>query len=274
MYQTTKHFIAAAKSLKEALLLSAIVGKPLRIETGRAGAVPCIPSVPYRTIINDHLSLQAVDPTKPQRAPNRKLEVNFLFLPMQIFCNYDCTTSLMLQSLNDHPWIFMDIRDDGAPEVPQHVFEKLCYSLNLRMPPDAVKELLEFVVQDPVFAARSVASLQARYRELYDSVVVKFGDQAQKAVRATRCDREEIHEARAAGLKSGFGYGVGPRGTEDLLKICAASAVAQWRDEVTAEDLVKHFPAVTAHRVVWGEEKPRAGYVSDLTKIAEWAFRS
>lgn len=274
MYQTTTQFIAAAKTLKEALLLSLVVGKPLRIETGAAGSVPCIPCTPYRTIINNHLSLQAVDPREPHRAPDRSLKRQFCGDTVRIFCNYDCTTSLMLQVVNEHPWIFMDIRCDSAPSVAEHVFEKLCYSITLRMPPDAVKELLDFVSEDPVFDAENLTNLRVRYKSVLRNVSETLGAQTQKAVRATRSDREDRAEARAAGLKSDFGYGVGPRGTEDLLKIGAASCVINGGSEVSSEDLVNLVPAVLAHRVLWGWEGQQLypGYVGDLTKIAKWAF--
>lgn len=272
MYQTTKQFIAAAKVLKEALLLSVIVGKPLRIETGAAGAVPCVPSIPYRTIINNHLSLQAVDPSEPQRAPNRRLAAPFFFMPMQIFCNYDCPTSLMLQVLHEHPWIFMDIRGDKAPAVSEHVFEKMCYSVTLHMPPSAVKELLEFVAENPVFREAEIKALRVEQSRLLHAV--ELGEAVQTAMRATRPDCEEINAARAAGLKSDFGNGLGPRVSEDLLEIGAAYAAINGRQVITADDLIELFPAVTAHRVCWGEAKPYSGCAADLKKIAEWAIRS
>ncbi len=42
MYNTTSQFIANARALKTALLTCLLVNESLRIETGSAGAVPCV----------------------------------------------------------------------------------------------------------------------------------------------------------------------------------------------------------------------------------------
>jgi hypothetical protein len=173
MYQTTKDFIAAARVLKEALLYCLIVDKPIRIETSAAGCVPCIPSVPYRTIINNHLSMQAIDPNKSQPAPDRRLKNDSQ--PLKIFCNYDCETALMLQNQREHAWIFLDIRGDKAPAVSSQIFERFCYSVTLRMPPDAVKELLEFVAEDPAFEPGSIQDLRQRYASAPESFPIAHG---------------------------------------------------------------------------------------------------
>lgn len=175
MYQTTKDFIAAARVLKEALLYCLIVDKPIRIETAAAGCVPCIPSVPYRTIINNHLSLQAVDPNKSQPAPERRLDVPGFYMPLKILCNYDCQTVLTLQNQREHAWIFLDIRGDKAPEVSNQIFERFCYSVTLRMSPSAVKELLEFVAEDPVFEHGSILALRQRYASAPESFTISHG---------------------------------------------------------------------------------------------------
>ncbi|MCC7529331.1 MAG: hypothetical protein IT342_12480 [Candidatus Melainabacteria bacterium] len=273
MYQTTTQFILAAKTLKEALLLSLAVGKPLRIETGRPGEVPCIPCQPYDLIINDHLSLQAVDPREQRGDPDRRLKRELAGKVVRVFTNFDSWRFALNWLSRPESHILLILPGDNASRPAEAMHDWLCYSVSLSMPPDAIVELLNYVAEDSQFSDQNITALKESTEAVSKRASPAFLRCIVNATRATRPDTEESAACRNIGLTASFGCGAGVRADMDLLMICAAHAVLNGRSEVREEDLVRFFPAVVAHRIAWAAATPFCGYAGALTKVAEWAVR-
>ena len=88
MYNTTSQFIANARALKTALLTCLLVNESLRIETGSAGAVPCVLDKPNRIILNGNYAMQMVPADAPEPA-ERFLARQVIGNRIQVITNYD-----------------------------------------------------------------------------------------------------------------------------------------------------------------------------------------
>lgn len=271
MYMTYRESVAKTKLLKDAMLLSTLLNKPLRIETKAPGAIPAIPCSPYATIVNDQLLLQAVDPNEPRRAPNRKLNRDILGDDIHVVCNYDCVTNLMLHVAPGKQFVFLDMRSNDAPVVPASILDAMCLSVDSGMTPDDVVFALEDILGGSSFTEDYLRPLFYRAEIAERETDFAFLNRISKAVRATRPDTVESAECREIGLKTEFGFGVGDVALRGMLVVLAANAAIEGRKYCSREDLVRFFPSVVAHRINWGAAKPQPGYLQSLTKIAEWA---
>lgn len=265
MYQTTSQFITDARLLKSALLMSLVVGKPIRIETGRPGEVPCIPCTPYDVIVNNSLALQAVDPRESRAEPNRRLKQEIAGDVVRVYCNYD-DQALVANALSGvNSTIVLDLPGTNAPSASRDVLDRLFFSLNLRSAPSDVVELLDFLTEGPEFTTDSIFALKA-YAGTAARTSRRFEGNIAKLVLSLR-DGSVEHQARVkVGIDASFGEGVGPRCIQDLFSACCADAAVRIATEFGEHDVVRLASSVLGHRV--------NGNRQALTKIAEWAVNT
>jgi len=270
MYQTSSQFIAAARSLKQALLTCLLVNESLLIETGSAGSVPCVIDKPNRIILNGGYALQMVPADAPEPAP-RYLARAPIGQRIPIITNYD---SLEAQAnVVGRECVMLDIRSDSVPPLPYSTRERAGMSIALGMSPDAVVELLNFVMEGSEFEDARFFALRAAAGTGFRTGA-RFKDDIYALVRSTQPGSDEQKARVKAGLDASFGLGVSGYAMRGLFAICCGDAAVRGGTEFTKDDVLRLVEASFAHRIQFEDasvgEQRRS--LSALPKIADWAI--
>lgn len=280
MYQLTNQFIDTAKALKEAMLLTTVANGRLLIRTGNPGSLPMITCMPYAVIVNHFLALEAVDPNSPraEEVVHRTLAHEVNGQEVHLFTSRD-RLDLVEQRVKQHG-LSSEAKEARLPvvvlELPGYPTYKwfndaMTLAIDISaLPPSAVREMLDFVMDSPEFRGSQHAFYSsARGKAIYHASDA-LKNRINRAVRATRPDTVESVELRQSGNTDTFGTGLAPRVVIDSLTVAAAYAALDNRDSVTEADFVAVFPRVAAHRIQWLAAKPYPAAAA-LTRVAQWA---
>jgi hypothetical protein len=269
MYNTTSQFIANARALKTALLISMIADKSIHIETGSAGSVPCVLDKPNQIILNRNFALQMVPADDTSASEPRFLKREMLGKRIGIVTNYDGLSAESTVPLEQ--CIMLDIRSDRVAALPQSIRERAAFSLSINMPPDAVVELINFVADGPEFDGDKIFALKA-----YAGTAARTSALLKQDIAAVLSATSESAEAYRLRLRAGVnvsGPGAPSRCAQDVFHVCCADAAIAGRTEFGKQDIIRLVPPVVAHRVDWTGAST-AGHARSLTLIADLALSS
>lgn len=268
MYQSTSQFIAAARTLKTALLTSLLVNESLRIETGGAGSVPCVIDKPNRIILNGHYALQMVPADAPEPG-ERFLQRQIIGGRIPVITNYDSAEAQA--KVVGRECVMLDIRSDSVPMLPYSTRERAGMSVSVSLPPDAVVELLNYVMEGPEFEDSRFFALRAAAGTGFRTGA-HFKDDIYALVRSTQPGTEEQTARLKAGFDASFGLGVSSYAMRGLLAICCGDAAVRGCTEFAKEDVLRLVEASFAHRIQFEDAAPgvKRQALSALPKIAEW----
>ncbi len=147
-------------------------------------------------------------------------------------------------------------------------------SVTVGMSPDAVVELLNYVMEGPEFEDERFFALRAAAGTGFRTGS-RFQIDIYKLVQATRPGTEEHQAGVKAGIDHSFGLGVSPKATRSLFSLCCGDAAVRGCTEFEKADVLRLVHSAFAHRMQFKDDSPSGDrhVKAGLPKLADWALR-
>ena len=163
--------------------------------------------------------------------------------------------------------VMLDIRSDSVPMLPYSTRERAGMSVSVSLPPDAVVELLNYVMEGPEFEDSRFFALRAAAGTGFRTGA-HFKDDIYALVRSTQPGTDEQTARLKAGFDASFGLGVSSYAMRGLLAICCGDAAVRGCTEFAKQDVLRLVEASFAHRIQFEDTAPG---VKRQARKAKWS---